>query len=326
MTITGGSDNFFPRRPWDAWHPADVTELSGRVREVERLLQVVTVLRASEGYPVPRQVLLERIPEYRDATVDHESVKRMMANDRNRLREIGFQIDDVAGDGDTSAFVLRDAAWRLPLDLDAREQNLLTWVMAAAGSVAAEGALSSVPGDLSGLLGHMPRNFDLVQAAIASRRLLVIERDGKVTDFAPGRLASWYGRWFVIGRFGGEDVLKAPRLDRLEVLELGGPMTDPPVVVDPDQYLDQTAWDKHEPRTAVLRCRTADKAAIGSWFARAEVADHEDGTTTFTLAYRNEENLVTRVIGLTGVVWIESPPSAVTALREQVLSVVGEQP
>ena len=301
-----------------------MTETSGRVREVERLLQVVTVLRAGDGYPVPRKVLLERIPEYREHHADPDTVKRMMARDRQRLAEIGFQVDDVAGDGDTSAFVLRDAAWRLPLDLDAREQNLLTWVMAAAGAVAAEGSLTSTPGDLSSLLGHTPRSFDLVQTAIANRRLLVIDRDGETTEFAPARLASRLGRWFVVGRYAGEEVLKAPRVDRLEVIELGGPMTDPPVVDDPDLYLDQTAWENHEWRTAVVRCRTADRPAVGSWFERAKAEEHADGTTTFTLDYRNEENLVTRVIGLAGVAWIESPPSAVQALREQVLAVVGE--
>lgn len=299
-----------------------MSEPSGRVLEVERLLQVVTVLRSGDGYPVPRQTLIDRVPDYRSSSSDPESVKRTMARDRSRLAELGFQVDDVAGDGGASAFVLRDAAWRLPLDLDAREQNLLTWVMAAAGAVAAEEGTSS-PGDLSGLLGSLPRSFDLVQTAIAGRRSLVIERDGERTTFDPALLASRHGRWFVLGRYDGEDGVKAPRLDRLAVLELGGPVIDPPVVGDPEPHLDPTAWQRHEERIAVLRCRTSDREALRSWFARADVADHADGTTTFTLPYRDEDNLVTRVIGLAGTVWLEQPPSAVQALRSQVLAVLG---
>lgn len=314
-----------PRRAPRSGRVRGVSEVSGRVREVERLLQVVTVLRAGDGYPVARRVLLERIPEYRQSGADPESVKRMMANDRRRLAEIGFQVEDVAGEGDTSAFVLRDTAWRLPLDLDAREQNLLRWVMAAAGAVAAEGSPTTAPDDLSGLLGHTPRSFDLVQTAIATRRLLVIERDGRETTFAPGRLANRQGRWFVVGRYDGEALLKAPRIDRLQLVALGAPMTDPPVVDDPDLYLDPTAWEAHEWRAATIRCRTADRPAVASWFARAEVTDHEDGTTTFALPYRNEGNLVTRVIGLAGAAWVEGPDSAVQAVRRQVLAVVGER-
>jgi len=176
-----------------------VAAVSGRVREVERLLQLVTVLRAGEGYPVLREVLMERVDAYRTSSADPASVKRMMANDRRRLKDIGFQIDDVAAPGQDSAFLLRDAAWRLPLQLDPLEESFLVWVMAAAGAVVAE-AESAEAGNLSDLLGPVPRGLDLAQAAIAGRRKLLIERDGEELTFEPALLASRTGRWFLLGR------------------------------------------------------------------------------------------------------------------------------
>lgn len=299
-------------------------EASGRVREVERLLQVVTVLRAAEARPISRTRLSESVAEYAAAAAG-DTRNKMMVRDQKRLRELGFAIEDVAPAGEESAYVLRDGAWRLPLDLEPLEQRLLVWVLAAAGAQAAEESSGvTAAEDLSSLLGVVPRGLDLAQAAIAGRRRLVVERDGRDVEFEPGLLASRHGRWFLLGRYVGEAEVKGPRLDRMLLVRLGEPMPTLVDIPDPEAVLDPTAWVYHEPRDAELCCATADLGAVSSWFPRAEVEEAEPGMSRLRFSYRHEAALVSRVIGLAGAVWIVSPTTAVTALREQLTAVVGD--
>lgn len=296
-------------------------EVSGRVREVERLLQVVSLLRAAEGRAVPWSALVEKVYP----GLSHEASKKKMQYDRERLAELGFSVANVAPEGAESAFVLGDSAWRLPLDLDPLEQGLLVWVMAAAGAVAAESSgPSTAPEDLSSLLGQVPRGLDLAQNAIAGQRRLVVERDGEDVELEPALLASRHGRWFLLGRYVGEQEVKAPRLDRLTLVRLGPPMAAPVVVPPLDDVLDPTAWNRHDPREARLRCLTSDLGSVRSWFPRGEPKAVDAVTTELAFSYRNEEALVSRTIGLGGVAWIVAPPSVVEALLDQVSGVLEE--
>jgi predicted DNA-binding transcriptional regulator YafY len=295
---------------------------TGRVGEVERLLQVVTVLRTEDGLPVSRDRLVASVDDYRTSSADPESLKKMIERDLDKLREIGIEVENVAGAGDKSTFRLVDGAWRLPIDLSPLEESLLAWVMAAAGAASAEAnPLSTSPEDLSSLLGTVPRHLDIAQAAIAGRRRLLVDRDGEETEFEPSMLASRVGRWFVLGKYVGDTHVKGPRLDRLAVLGLGGP-ADPPYVEDPDVILDPTAWEQHEQRDAELRCRTEDLGAVRSWFPRAEVVELDGGESALRFWVRNETNLIDRVLGLGGATWIVAPESASTALRERVQSLL----
>ena len=288
---------------------------SGRVGEVERLLQLVTVVRAGDGLPVPRASVIAHVEEYRTTTIDSDSIKKLITNDQKRLAELGIVIENVAPAGSEASYVLRDGAWRLPIDLTDLEQALLAWVMAAAGTAGEE------TGGLSSLLGQVPRSLDLAQAAIAGRRRLIIEREGEEREFFPALLAGRAGRWFLLGTFDTDTEIKAPRLDRLQVVRLGAP-ADLPHVEDPELLLDPTAWGRAEWRETELRCKTENVESVRSWFPRAEVSESTDGCSALKFPVRNEDNLIDRVIGLAGTAWIVAPASARDALRRQIEAVM----
>ena len=287
-------------------------------------MQVLSVLRASEGFPVPRSRLTAKVTAYAASTADDASVTRMMDRDLGAMADLGFRIENVAAAGAESAYVLHEGTWRLPIALEASERSLLVWAMAAAGAAGAEQSLlTSVPSDVSSLLGLLPRSLDLAQAALASGRILRLVRNGEEVGFEPGLLAARHGRWFLLGRYVGDDTVKAPRLDRLEVLGLGGPLGAPVEVGDPDEVLDSTAWPSHEPRDAVLRCHSEDLGSVSSWFPRAGVESFDEQTAELRFWYRNEEALISRIIGLAGTAWVVEPASAVAAIRMQVEAVLG---
>lgn len=291
--------------------------MSGRAEAVERLIQVLSVLRAADGQPVPRSRLVERVTAYGASTVKEASLKKTMQNDVRALLELGFDVEPVAADGDEGAWVLHSGDWRLPVDLTPEQEALLPWVMAAAGAAA---EATGAP-DVSGLIGTVPRSLDTVQAALAGRRRVRVVRDGEEVELEPAQLASRHGRWFVLGRYPESRRLLGHRLDRLDVVGLGGPVTGPVDVGDPEEVLDPTAWHEHEQRETELRCRVPDLDTVRSWFPRADVAvDGEDAVLRFS--YRNEDALVTRVLGLAWHVRVVSPESAVRRVREQAAAVL----
>jgi predicted DNA-binding transcriptional regulator YafY len=293
-----------------------------RVEDVERLLQVLSVLRAAEKAPVARAVLARKVTAYATSNATTEGVKKMIDRDLDALAGQGFQIDNVGNAGEEAAYVLREGEWRLPVALEPAERSLLVWAMAAAGASAAEELPSSLTPDLSSLLGNSPDGLDLVQAALAGGRALIVDKDGEEVEFAPGLLASRRGTWFVLGRFAGESLVKGPRLDRLAVQRLGPSLREPVDVGDPEQVLDPTAWPYHEDRQATLCCAAADLGLVASWFPRASVTE-EDGEMVLRFSYRNEESLVDRVIGLAGAARVVAPASAVGSLRSHVEGVLG---
>lgn len=293
----------------------------GHVQDVERYLQALNVLRAAE-LPVPKDTLVARVTAYRSIE-NKESQLHKINFDLRKLAALGFVVDNLAPVGADARYVLRSGTWRVPVDLDDRERALLVWVMAAGGATAAEQQDGT---DVSGLLGEMPRSIDVVQSALAGGRLLRIERFGDETTFAPGALACRRGTWFVLGTFAGESEVKGPRLDRLGVLGLGGPLPAPVDVPDPELVLDSTAWGSGPWREAEVCCLTADLHLVDSWFTRAEREDRSDGTSCLSFPFRNEAALLDRVLGLAGAAWFTAPAELVTAARERALQALAAIP
>src|SRR5262249_39979192 len=64
----------------------------GRVADVERLLQVLAMLRDADGGYVSRSQLVDKIAAYRSSPTD-AAVKKAMQRDVSTLRELGFSID-----------------------------------------------------------------------------------------------------------------------------------------------------------------------------------------------------------------------------------------
>ena len=307
----------------------------GQVANVERLLQVLALLRASEG-GVLRSTLIAQVAEYaadaaavpadgpgRDKAV--EALKRKTWLDVDRLRSLGFSIESDAPEGVESRFVLRPTPWRVPVDLDEQEQALLSWVMRRSAPEGVETGLPPLTSSYDSLLGTLPHGLGLVHAALAGRRGLVIEVEGQEKVVEPVQLASYQGRWSLLARFTGSDQVYGYRLDRLEVVRLGDVLPAAPERVDPLTVLDPTAWRKHEPLTVKIGCDARDLALVASWFPRAmSEVSQDDAVLTFDST--NCEAVVDRVLGLAGAAQLVAPASAVAALRERLQWYVQAQP
>ncbi len=306
----------------------------GRVANVERLLQVLAILRTSEA-GVLRGAIKEKVPEYAADAADFaalqgkerdkavEALDKKVRLDLEALTKLGFGIDDLALPGAESRLVLRPTPWRLPLDLDDPEQTMLTWIMRAPQATAVlEPEEPGQAPSYDSLLGSLPSGLGLVHAALAGRRSLVIDLHGEDKVVEPAQLASYHGRWFLLVRFPGSEQVYGYRLDRLEVVALGKPLPAAPLRVDPLDVLDPTAWRKNQPEDVELRCDLADADAVASWFPRASrEAGRSEVVLRFSCSHR--EALVDRVIGLAGAARLVAPEAVVAQLRERLVAVAG---
>lgn len=302
----------------------------GMQARVERLLQVIAVLRAAD-LPVRRATLVARVDEYRQD--DHsacamtpgkeqdkafEALRKKLNGDLHHLRELGFSVTDTAGEGLESTWVLKPTPWRLPVALDEQEQTALTWLLgASAATEVAEGTVLP-PLPAAALLGTLPSALDLAHAALAGRRRLVIERRGEEKVVEPVQMSVRSGRWYLLVRYGPDSGVYGYRLDRLRVLRLGEVMTTAPQPVDERLVLDPTAWRVHEPLDADIRCDPDDAQAVRSWFPRAELVD-DGAEVSLTFSATNVDAVVDRVIGLAGAARLVAPVQAVEALRARLV-------
>lgn len=295
---------------------------SGRVADVERLLQVLALLRAADT-GVLRSTLVANVAEYAAAAAiptdgrahdqGLEALNRKIWMDTGRLRDLGFAIENAAPEGLEARFVLRPTPWRVPVELDDREQALLSWVMRSTPEQDDDG-FGPLTSSYDALLGALPHGLGLVHAALAGQRSLVIDRDGEEKVVEPVQLASYQGRWSLLVRFPNSAQVYGYRLDRLEVLRLGDVLPAAPERIDPLTVLDPTAWKKHEPRSVEIRCDTRDLPLVASWFPRAE-CDEAGYEAVLRFASTNCEAVVDRVLGLAGAARLVAPESAVDGLR-----------
>jgi hypothetical protein len=306
----------------------------GRVADVERLLQVLALLRASE-VGVLRSTLVEKVgADAADAaaapaegpTHDNavEALKRKMWLNINRLRSLGFSIESDAPEGMESRFFLRPTPWRVPVDLDEQEQALLSWVMRRSAPVVDETAFAPLSSSYDSLLGTLPHGLGLVHAALAGRRSLVIEVDGQEKVVEPVQLASYQGRWSLLVRFPGSDQVYGYRLDRLEVVRLDDVLPAAPEKVDPLTVLDPTGWKKHDPLPVEIQCDARDLPLVRSWFPRAATG-MTASEAALTFSSTNCEAVIDRVLGLAGAARLVAPDSAVAGLRQRLQWFVEEE-
>ena len=303
---------------------------SGMQARVERLLQVLAVLRASD-VPVRRSALIAKVDEYRHD--DHlagamageeqakasDALRKKVNGDVGHLRELGFSITDTAMTGLESSWVLRPTPWRLPVELDEQEQTALTWLLGApAATEVQEGTTALPPLPEVALLGTLPSALDLAHAALAGRRRLVIERKGEEKVVEPVQMSVRAGRWYLLVRYGPDSGVYGYRLDRLRVLRLADVMTTAPQPVDERLVLDPTAWRVHEPLDVEIRCDARDAAAVRSWFPRADVREVAS-EVALTFSSTNVDAVVDRVVGLAGAARLLAPAEAVEALRSQLV-------
>jgi predicted DNA-binding transcriptional regulator YafY len=290
----------------------------GRAADVDRLLQLLALLRAHE-VGVSRTTV-EQLDRYRDLSQD--AADKAVARDLKHLRDLGFRIDSVSGPGQVSRWVLRTTPWRAPIALEEFDGALLAWVFRTAQADEADLRLTTFS-SYDSLTGSIPTAIGTLQAALAGQRSVVVDADGEDRVLEPAQLVVQSGRWTLLARYPGHDRVYGHRVDRLADVRLGEPLAAPPAPVESLDALDPTAWEEDEPVQVELRCAAEDLGMVVSWFPRAEVA--EDGAeAVLRFEVRHRAALLDRVLGLAGAVRIVSPAEVVHALRDRLLPFVEE--
>lgn len=309
-------------------------------RKSERLLNLLITLLVARGY-VSKDRIRQVIDDYRSAASD-DAFSKMFERDKDELRQLGVPIEVGSVEelfDDEPGYRIDRAAFELPeIELDAEEAAVVglaarVWQHAGLASATSAALVKLTAGgvavDRNRLAVAQPQlpvdepTFEAVWQALSSRTPVAFDyRKAEAVEVArrqvqPWGVASYRGRWYVVG-FDSDR--QAPRLFRLsrivgEVVPTGRPgaYEVPPgtnlreltsALAPPREDLIATLLvrDGRAPRLR-RRGRPLAGAAPAGW-SRVQVPFARAGT------------LADEVLGHGSDVVVEAPP----ALREQVLS------
>lgn len=247
---------------------------------MERLVRIAAVLHARGGGGMSGDQLVEV------AGFTGEDASDQLAREIRHLRRQGWQIDNVAGPGQTAHYRMVTVDNRLTLQLTQPQQRALQQavLLADRGDLVRRLGLpeSSRPDDVGTVLEVAERDdaLDTVVRATSLRALLRFDYKGSARVVHPVSVNAQYGRWYLRGREDGaeEGVVKAFVVSRMSDVRADAPGTaDVPAPVR-HPGLHPMSWEIDPPVDVELRT-TADYAPdvrrwLGEPAAVAERGEH----------------------------------------------------
>ncbi len=258
-----------------------------RVDRTERLLNLVFALMATSR-PVPRSVLRDQVPGYREAASD-PAFERMFERDKDELRSMGVPVETVIDEsGEVLGYrIPRDAYAMAPLDLTLAERSAVAvaaqvWGQASVAAVAGTAvrkleavlgdAQSWVPAGLAGevVLGSTEAALLPLLQAIRTDRIVTFPYRTPAGDTAamrtvsPWRLASTDGHWRLTGHDHDRRAERTFRLSRIQ-----GPVT---LTARSREPLEAAAGEGGEPTDPTVRATVHVEPWRGASLRRAATA------------------------------------------------------
>ncbi len=207
-------------------------------RKTERLLNLVICLLSTRGY-LSKEQIRSAVPQY-DACRTPQAFDRQFERDKDELREMGIPLvtgtnnpwfdDELGYRIDRDTYALPEVCFE-PDELAVLGLASRVWQQASLARAASLALLklkaAGVEPDEESLVGIEPRiragepAFDPLYAATMARRPVRFPyraaRSGELTDrhVEPWGIASWHGRWYLVGHDVDRAATRVFRLSRV---------------------------------------------------------------------------------------------------------------
>lgn len=308
---------------------------------LERLVVIVSRLARAQGRPVGVDELLALVSY---GATEVQDQRDQLRRDVRQLQQLGWDIDNVGGAGETAQYRLGAVDNRLRVRLDPAERFALLRVarLAASTEVLAglgvadvhtsgrpDGGESRQDDDPQGADGFASDAaalavLDPVAWARGHRCLLRFRYKGRVRQVHPWTLTAMASGWYLTGLEDDSEVVKVFRLSRMSEVEHDDPGTALPAPRTPaPPALDPLGWRIDEPVVAEVSTsvqhRDMVEAMLGGHDSTAAPAP--DGTLRLRLPVSNRAAFVGRLCQLGERVRLDGPEVLRDALRERLVAV-----
>lgn len=294
-----------------------MTRASGRdqLKPMERLIRILICLADDDrGRGVPIVTLLRMA----DLDEDTEAARVQLRRDLTILRRGGWDIENVAGEGEDGRYLLRARDNRLALLLTPGER-------AALGSLLYLNDIDRViPPPSLGRLVHAVQDRSLVRCSYAGRRRVL----------HPDQLYVTTSGWVLAARMAADEPAKEYVIAWMDGLRIDRPGTAAAAIMRPTERLDPMHWQLDPPMTVRLAVVTPFVADVLVQFPAATVvppsadtapestADDEPPETVVELVVTNQATFRSRLYALGLRVRVLEPATLVTEIAMNLQAVV----
>lgn len=285
-----------------------MTRAPGRdqLKPMERLIRILICLADDDrGRGVPITTLLRMA----DLDEDTEAARVQLRRDLMILRRGGWDIENVAGEGEDGRYLLRARDNRLALLLTPGER-------AALGSLLYLNDIDRViPPPSLGRLVHAVQDRSLVRCSYAGRRRVL----------HPDELYVTTSGWVLAARMAVDEPAKEYVIAWMDGVLIDRPGTAAPVIDRPAKRLDPMQWPLDPPMTVRLAVVTPFVVDVLVQFPAATVVPARGGDASETvveLVVTNQATFRSRLYALGLRVRVLGPASLVTEIAGNLQAVV----
>jgi predicted DNA-binding transcriptional regulator YafY len=289
------------------------------LKAMTRLVRIMAVLDNAGRTGASRDRLFE-VAEYGDADPGTQ-----LAKDLKHLREQGWQIDNLAGKGETARYRMVSGDNRLRLRLTPEQLDSLhrAVILSDRSDLAKRLGVqaSTLPSDVgSEVIPHSTSTeLSLAFKAVTTRSRMRFSYKGTPRVVHPGAVRFKNAQWYLTGQEDGSDVFKHFAVARMSQVAL-----DPPDTADrietPPLALHPLLWDIDPPLQVTLRTSSDLTPDVERWLMAPFEEVERDGAVDLTYTVTNRAAFRARIYMLGTRVQIVDPPE----FRDEVLAELRE--
>lgn len=293
---------------------------------MERLTQILSLLSSAEHQTLSADRILD-VVAYGAGTV--EDRRDQLRRDIRHLETLGWEITNVADEGETARYRLVAVDNRLRVEFSPQQRAQLVRAAHAAGLAAVVDdlgpgtGLPRPPGDAEVSAQHEPAALALVQRAVASHcRLMFRYRDRPRTAHPQG-LHVRPGGWYLTAVEEGDSLVKTYAVARMSDVHIDAPGTATVVEVAPRPRLDPISWQVDPETDVVVETTDEHRPHVESMLgASSAVAHSDDAAVRLTIPVTHRAAFRRRLYELGSRVRLIGPQEVMDEVRAELRAVV----
>lgn len=301
-----------------------MTTLGGKQRiPMERLVRIVSSLQRAGKRGIPANNLLEI------AGFDGEDPVSQLGREFRYLRALGWQIDNVGGEGEAGVYRMTSIDNRLRLKLTPEQQAaLLRAVLLANRDDLVErlglAAAEHPPEVVASVAGGGDDGLTAVTQAVRLGCLLRFRYGGSPRVVHPDSVRTQNGTWYLRGHEDGADLVKTFVVSRMSEVTADAPGTSVRAEAARHAGLHPMSWEVDPPVEVTLRAPTEYAADVRRWLGTPDSETEADGSTELVYVVTHRAALRSRIYELGPRVQVVGPESVRDEIIAELAFMAGE--
>jgi predicted DNA-binding transcriptional regulator YafY len=291
---------------------------------MERLTQILSMLAGAPGRTLTADQILDVVPY---GAADRVDQRDQLRRDMRHLETLGWQIDNIAREGEAARYRLTAIDNRLRVEFTPEERaELLRAASAASLAVLFDdlGDAGTTPSsEVQVLAEPEPAALGLVQRAVAQHCLLRFTYRDKPREVHPHGLHVRPGGWYLTGVETGATNPKTFVVGRMSVVTIDTPGT----AHVPDQtarpQLDPITWAIDEPVDVAVRTTAEHQENVEGLLGPASAVELGDDDVILTIPVTHRQAFRRRLYELGTRVVLLGPDEVRDEVRAELEAVAG---